>query len=61
MRWPILRLTTPEGGGHDYWEILNKWTLPMVLRVNEALDAQAKANRLGVEKARAKEGQNGFR
>jgi hypothetical protein len=58
MCWPVLRLTTPEGGGHDYARILKHWTLPMVLRVNEALDLQSRANRLGAEKAqsRAKEG-----
>ena len=61
--WPVLRLTLPEGGGHDYAMILKYWTLPMVLRVNRALDLQEEVNRMGIERARAKskEGNNGLR
>lgn len=64
MCWPVVRLVLPEGGGHDYANILKNWTLPMVLRINEALDLQFEANNLAAEKARvaakSKEGHDGI-
>lgn len=53
MCWPVLRLCTPDGGGHDYAMILKSWTLPMVLKLNRALDLQEEANRMAVKKAQA--------
>jgi len=41
--WPVLRLVNR---GHDYHQIKTKWSLPMVLRANEALDLQDDAERL---------------
>jgi hypothetical protein len=42
--------------GHDYARILDSWTLPMVLRANQALDIQEEANAKSIRKARAQSG-----
>lgn len=54
----MLRLVV---AGHDYASILKHWTLPMVLKVNEAMDLQEDANRLSMESTQPKkEGLNGI-
>lgn len=59
MQWLVLRLTLPEGGSHDYATILNSWTLPMVLKVNWALDLQKEANNKAADLSQVKtEGQD---
>ena len=60
MYWPVMRLVL---AGHDYAQIREHWTLPMVLKINRAMDLQArvdqKAKQAEIEKAKRKEREHG--